>query len=931
MANYGQLGIGVTAETRDMERQISAAATRAGKEAGQNVANSMGDSLKKVTGPIASGVSAIGGAIGKVSGVTANVLGGATIAAGAFGVAAIKTAMRAGEMDAALTAIAKSTGVSKKSMDEQVKTVREQGVTLGVAQNLVAQFARSNLDVAKATDLARVAQDLAILTQQDSSQTLNDLLYAIQTGNTNLDAFRQLNINATSAQDAFAASVGKSRKDLTQAEKQQALLNAVIKAGVPIAGTYKAAMEEPGKVLRSFPRLFDDIRQSVGGVFMDSMKSVIGSKGKGLYGLVGAIKDAVGEGGSFRPILEAMGQAATRLVQPMADVVGKLTEWVKKVPPGAFDGIVKAIEKFAPLIASAGTGLATFAGGNIMSKIPVLSGLLGNLGGPLGAVAVAIGTLVATSPDMRSAFGQIVDVAKGLLPTIKDLAATFLSSLMPVLKDLAPILVDLAKQVSGILGEAIKSLIPLLPPLGKALQGVIKFMAPLVTVVGELLKWLLKGPLGTVIIALAAAIWILNAALSANPIVLIIIAIVVALAGLVFAVKLIIDNFDKIKAAVVGAFDAVKNAVMTAVNWVIDFVKNNWPYILIAFMGPVGLVIAGVIKFKDQIIGFFTAIPGAIWSALQALPGLLGDLFIKAIQGVIFLIAVQVLLVYKAFTDWIPGILKALANLAVSLATTFKNAIIALPGVLASAATAMFKWFTDLPGNIIRLISSLGSLLATTGRNALAAMASAISSAASALWTFFSQLPGRVLGYLGRLAGDLGAKGGEALRAMVNGITTAAHALWDFFSGLPGKIAGFVTGLPGQLYNIGRDMIQGLINGIGSLAGAVTEKIKSVVSSPIDAAKKLLKIGSPSKVFADMGKDTVLGYIQGIESMAGQVAPAVATAIPTSVGDMTGGMAGAPVAAGGPAVLIQQADFHDEADIDAFMRQTSWAVRTGRI
>jgi hypothetical protein len=39
----------------------------------------------------------------------------------------------------------------------------------------------------------------------------------------------------------------------------------------------------------------------------------------------------------------------------------------------------------------------------------------------------------------------------------------------------------------------------------------------------------------------------------------------------------------------------------------------------------------------------------------------------------------------------------------------------------------------------------------------------------------------------------------------------------------------------------------------------------------VNIAKNLLKIKSPSKVFADLGKNTMEGYIKGIESMSNAV------------------------------------------------------------
>ena len=61
--------------------------------------------------------------------------------------------------------------------------------------------------------------------------------------------------------------------------------------------------------------------------------------------------------------------------------------------------------------------MALGAGGiaPLLSKIPLLGGVLGGLsgplsalGGPIGIVVAALGTLIATVPELRNAFGTQV-------------------------------------------------------------------------------------------------------------------------------------------------------------------------------------------------------------------------------------------------------------------------------------------------------------------------------------------------------------------------------------------------------------------------------------------------------------------------------------------------------------------------------------------
>ena len=86
-----------------------------------------------------------------------------------------------------------------------------------------------------------------------------------------------------------------------------------------------------------------------------------------------------------------------------------------------------------------------------------------------------------------------------------------------------------------------------------------------------------------------AATWAFNVALLANPIGLIIAAIVGLVAGL---------------AVLVWKVDAIRNVFVTVWDWI----KSNWPLLASILLGPFGPIFAVIWKFRDQIMGFLTGI-----------------------------------------------------------------------------------------------------------------------------------------------------------------------------------------------------------------------------------------------------------------------------------------------------------------------------------
>lgn len=63
---------------------------------------------------------------------------------------------------------------------------------------------------------------------------------------------------------------------------------------------------------------------------------------------------------------------------------------------------------------------------------------------------------------------------------------------------------------------------------------------------------------------------------------------------------------------------------------------------------------------------------------------------------------------------------------------------------------------------------------------------------------------------------------------------------------------------------IGKAIVQGVVQGIRTLANLPVEVLKGMFTNAVNAAEGVLGIGSPSKVFEDIGKNTALGFNKGL-------------------------------------------------------------------
>ncbi len=195
-------------------------------------------------------------------------LGGLLVATGL-------TAARTETLGVAMEAVAKVTGTNINVLKEQEEILKKQGITTQEARSTLTKFMQSQLDVAQASKIARVAQDLAVISGKNSSVTTARLTDAIATMNPML--LREVGIvkNTTEVFGAYAEILGKSTDELTEVEKKQALLNLILAEGEKVAGTYEAAMGTAGKQLTSLPRYIEEAKNAFGLAFLPVMAKAI--------------------------------------------------------------------------------------------------------------------------------------------------------------------------------------------------------------------------------------------------------------------------------------------------------------------------------------------------------------------------------------------------------------------------------------------------------------------------------------------------------------------------------------------------------------------------------------------------------------------------------------------------------------------------------
>lgn len=138
---------------------------------------------------------------------------------------------------------------------------------------------------------------------------------------------------------------------------------------------------------------------------------------------------------------------------------------------------------------------------------------------------------------------------------------------------------------------------------------------------------------------------------------------------------------------------------------------------------------------------------------------------------------------------------------------------------------------------------------------------------------------------------------GEVIDHAIDGIEQAWDQFWD-------DLEIDASELLEDAADLADDLIDGIVDGINDGAAAVVKAITGVVGKGIDAAKDLLGIGSPSKVFAEIGGQNIEGLVLGMQKVSKTAAKLTSAAALEASGANARGEISAPAATPAPSAAI---------------------------
>ena len=346
-----------------------------------------------------------------------------------------------------------------------------------------------------------------------------------------------------------------------------------------------------------------------------------------------------------------------------------------------------------------------------------------------------------------------------------------------------------------------------------------------------------------------AAQWLWNAAMDANPIGIVVVAIAALVGGAILAYQ----HFGWFRDAVNAVGQAFVWLWHNALEPVVDFFKNHWQVILAVVAPFIGIPIL-IVQNWGKIVAFFEQIATGVLHALEWVATLPIKLY-----------------------EWVVsngGLL--------GLGKRFMKDLV---DGLTAGAVAVWAWLSAVPGEILDLLSTAGQWLLQTGQDLLSGLWHGIVAGAVAVWSWLTALPGQIWRLVAAAGSWLLTTGVNLLTGLWNGLVNGETLVFQWFIALPGRLVGFLSALGSDMLSIGRNVVEGIWNGISNAAGWLEGQIAGFAKGLVGGVMKFLGISSPSRVFAEqVGQWIPKGIAAGIDAHAG--------AVHTSMRNMLGAAAG---------------------------------------
>lgn len=485
-----------------------------------------------------------------------------------------------------------------------------------------------------------------------------------------------------------------------------------------------------------------------------------------------------------------------------------------------------------------------------------------------------------------------------------------LETVLGFLKTLVDMFNALPGPVQGfivVIGGLAAAIGPLLTVLGFMVSNIGALLTAVPKVIG-----VIKGLSGVLTAAKAAAAVFTGALGTISAPVLAVIGVITALIAIGVALY---KNWDEIKEFASEIWESIKEIFFTVVEAIGEFLLEKW-----------NLISDDVISIWESIKEFFSG----IWEIIK-------NIFVGAFIVILQLITGQWEDAFNTTKEIWENIKEAIANVWEGIKEVFNTVLDVLDTLTGGKFSGFFETIREYMNMIFSNIEAVWEYIKDSFKNALdfvkalvtldfEGMKNAIKAQMENALNLIKTIWGNIKKFFDNTIGDIVRNVINKFKEIYTNVKEKLEEVYKTVKDIWDQVKQFLKEV--DLKELGKDIIRGLIDGVVSMGKELVKRAKEVVNDAITAAKNLLGIASPSKVFMEIGEDTGKGLEIGLRKMGARVEKASEDMVAHTiiekelnlVGDARGALAGA--GGGGDIIInIENMNVRNDDDINKISRE----------
>lgn len=515
-----------------------------------------------------------------------------------------------------------------------------------------------------------------------------------------------------------------------------------------------------------------------------------------------------------------------------------------KVAGAAVIGVITNLGQILGTIFSAGSAQGVGLLQTFQQQTQALENLLKSAEGQTALTNFFNLTAIAAQAfrDVIGALGPVLSGIGAVLGQLQGPLDTLRTNLLPIVtvigQQLGAALTTVAPAV-GVVAQVFADLVGFLQPLAPAIlpaiaaffafQGAVAApTAAMALLSGALKKFAVVAKVFRSALLLArGAVLAFNIILAANPIGLVVTALVALGVGLVVLYK----KSETFRNAVNSVFTFLKEKIPQAISFIVNFIKQHWALLLPIFLGPIGVIVALVIKnftlIKTTVTTIFNGIVTVVTTVFSAIVTAVTTSFsflVTIVTTIATAIWTTITTIFTAIVTTVTTIWNGIVLAATAAWTAIRTVVTTAVTVIVTVVTTYFNMIRTVVSAVMGAIRGAVSAGWSAIRGVVSGAVSAVQNLVS---TGFNALRGIVSRAFTMVVG--------AIRGAVSTVTSAVRAIIS-------AITGTLGSLPGKMLAKGKEIIQKLIDGIK----AKLEPLRKIASKAASIVGNLWP-GSPVK------------------------------------------------------------------------------------